>query len=87
VLGLVLSLLLGPGNASAKAQGLFDAPQGPLSAVGWAGFRDLRFMADRRVRRRDRRRLSLRRPGVPASRATELFHFGAFWSLQAALHG
>jgi len=46
VLGLVLLLLLAPCAASAQAQGLFDAPQGPLASVGWAGFRDMRFMAD-----------------------------------------
>jgi hypothetical protein len=45
---LFLSLLLAPGVASAQArgQGLFDAPQGPLAAVGWAGFLDMHFMAD-----------------------------------------
>jgi uncharacterized membrane protein YhaH (DUF805 family) len=46
VLGLVILLLLAPGAASAQAQGLFDAPQGPLASVGWAGFRDMHFMAD-----------------------------------------
>jgi hypothetical protein len=27
-------------------KGLFDGPQGPLPAIGWAGFFDMRFMAD-----------------------------------------
>ncbi|WP_372782208.1 hypothetical protein [Phenylobacterium sp.] len=46
-LGLFLSLLLlAPGVAFAQTQGLFDAPSGPLSAVGWAGFRDMHFMAE-----------------------------------------
>jgi hypothetical protein len=42
--GLFLSVLLAPGVA--LAQGLFDAPQGQLPAAGWAGFLDMRFMAD-----------------------------------------
>ena len=45
-LGLYLSLLLTPGVASAQAQGMFDSPSGPLTAIGWAGFRDMQFMAD-----------------------------------------
>jgi hypothetical protein len=46
-LGLFLSLLLlAPGVASAQTHGLFDAPSGPLPAIGWAGFRDMHFMAD-----------------------------------------
>ena len=43
-LGLFLALLLAPSVAQAQASGLFDAPSGPLPAVGWAGFRDLHFM-------------------------------------------
>ena len=45
-LGLFLALVLAPGVAWASAHGLFDTPDGPLVAVGWAGFRDLHFMAD-----------------------------------------
>jgi hypothetical protein len=29
-----------------KSAGLFDAPQGPLPAVGWSGFLDAHFLAD-----------------------------------------
>ena len=47
LLALFLVLALAPGVASAAATtGLFDAPQGPLPAAGWAGFRDMHFMAD-----------------------------------------
>ena len=45
-LGAFLAMLLAPGAAAAQAQALFDAPSGPLTAPGWAGFRDLRFMGD-----------------------------------------
>jgi hypothetical protein len=44
VFGHFLSLPPTPGLVS--AQGLFDASQGPLPAVGWAGFRDIHFLAD-----------------------------------------
>ncbi|HEX7761477.1 MAG TPA: hypothetical protein VF459_18365 [Caulobacteraceae bacterium] len=46
VLGLFLLLWLAPGLASAHAQGLFDGPNGQLAAAGWAGFLDMKFMAD-----------------------------------------
>ena len=42
---LLLALLMAPSYAQAAATGLFDSPQGPLPAVGWAGFRDIHFMA------------------------------------------
>ena len=45
-LGLLLTLLLLPGIALAQTPGLFDTSQGPLAAVGWAGFRDTQFMVD-----------------------------------------
>jgi hypothetical protein len=45
-LRFLLPLLLLPGIAAAQTTGLFDAPQGPLAAVGWAGFRDTQFMTD-----------------------------------------
>lgn len=45
-LGFLLPLLLVPGMAAAQTQGLFDTPQGPLAAIGWAGFRDTQFMVD-----------------------------------------
>jgi hypothetical protein len=45
-LRLLLPLLLLPGIASAQTQALFDTSQGPLTAVGWAGFRDTQFMAN-----------------------------------------
>jgi uncharacterized membrane protein YhaH (DUF805 family) len=38
--------LLAPGVASAQVNGLFDGPSGPLTAVGWGGFTDIRFMAN-----------------------------------------
>ena len=46
--GLVLSApaALAPSLALAKTAMLFDAPQGQLAAVGWAGFLDLHFIAD-----------------------------------------
>jgi hypothetical protein len=46
-LGFILSLLLAPAVAQAQTRGggLFDTPSGPLPSVGWAGFRDLHFMA------------------------------------------
>jgi uncharacterized membrane protein YhaH (DUF805 family) len=45
-LGIFLAALLAPGAAAAQVKGLFDAPSGPLAAVGWAGFTDMHFMAD-----------------------------------------
>lgn len=45
-LGLLLAVLLAPGIAMAQTHGLFDAPAGPLPAVGWAGFRDMHFMTE-----------------------------------------
>jgi hypothetical protein len=45
-LGFFLAVLLAPGAALAQTHGLFDAPSGPLAAVGWAGFRDMHFMAE-----------------------------------------
>lgn len=44
VRGLVLLLFVVPGIVAAT--GLFDEPGGQLAAVGWAGFLDMRFMAD-----------------------------------------
>ena len=42
-----LMAFLAPRVALAAGKGmLFDAPQGPISPVGWAGFMDMRFMAD-----------------------------------------
>jgi hypothetical protein len=46
VLGLLALMLLAPGVAAARAMGLFDAANGQLAAVGWAGFLDARFMAE-----------------------------------------
>src|SRR5258707_3610439 len=43
-LGLFLCLLLTPSLAAAS--GLFDAPDGKLAAAGWAGFLDMKFMAE-----------------------------------------
>jgi hypothetical protein len=43
---LGLALLLAPGTAAAQVSGLFDARPGQLSAAGWAGFLDLKFMAE-----------------------------------------
>src|SRR5258706_9324163 len=43
-LGLFLCLLLTPSLAAAA--GLFDAPDGKLAAAGWAGFLDMKFMAE-----------------------------------------
>ncbi|HEY8003804.1 MAG TPA: hypothetical protein VIE16_06215 [Phenylobacterium sp.] len=45
-LGFLLAALLAPGVAMAQTHGLFDAPSGPLPAVGWNGFRDMHFMAE-----------------------------------------
>ena len=41
-----LAALLAPQVALAAGNGMFDAPSGPLSSVGWAGFADMHFMAD-----------------------------------------
>lgn len=45
VLPLLLALMA-PTAAFANPGSLFDAPEGKLAAVGWAGFTDLHFMAD-----------------------------------------
>ncbi|HEY2749958.1 hypothetical protein [Phenylobacterium sp.] len=45
-LTIFLLLLLAPSVAWAQTHGLFEAPQGQLSAAGWAGFLDTRFMAE-----------------------------------------
>jgi hypothetical protein len=45
-LGIFLTLLLAPSLASAQAQGLFDGVAGQLPAAGWAGFLDMKFMAN-----------------------------------------
>ena len=45
-LGLLLILLLAPGVALAATTGLFEAPNGQLPAIGWAGFLDGRFMIE-----------------------------------------
>src|SRR6185312_6723403 len=39
-------LLLAPAVAMAQTQGLFDAASGKLDAVGWAGFRDTKFISE-----------------------------------------
>ena len=41
-----LAALLAPQVALAAGKGLFNTPDGPLSPIGWAGFADMRFMAD-----------------------------------------
>ncbi len=43
---ILLPLLLAPAAASAATFGLFDTHQDVINAVGWAGFTDLRFLAD-----------------------------------------
>ena len=43
---ILLPLLLAPTAASAATFGLFDTHQDVINAVGWAGFTDLRFLAD-----------------------------------------
>jgi len=43
---LLALALLTPGVAWAQAQGLFEAAGGKLDAVGWAGFRDTKFMSE-----------------------------------------
>ena len=43
-LGFLLALLMAPGAAFAQDVGVFDAPEGALKSVGWAGFLDGEFM-------------------------------------------
>jgi len=43
---VLAALLLAPAMALAQTPGLFDAASGKLDAVGWAGFRDTKFMTE-----------------------------------------